>query len=86
MLKRYLETTSSNPEEVDKMSFNTLIRTGSEKGLLLNGLEKWELYRKSRGTTSHAYDKQKAEEVFNVIPDFLREAKYLLKQMKQPIT
>jgi len=37
MLKRYLELSAANPAEINDMSFPDLIRTGSEKGLLLNG-------------------------------------------------
>ncbi len=37
MLKRYLEITEPNAQEIDQMSFPALIRTGSERGLLLNG-------------------------------------------------
>ena len=34
MLKRYLEETAANPQEIDLGSFQNLIRTGNEKGLL----------------------------------------------------
>ena len=36
MLKRYLEATEPTPESIDAMSFQELIRTGAEKGLLLH--------------------------------------------------
>ena len=82
MLKRYLEVTSANPVEVDEMSFQNLIRTGSEKSLLLNDWETWALYRKARSTTSHVYNEIKAQEVFAQIPGFLVEAQFLLKQLQ----
>ena len=34
MLRRYLEETAASPEEVDLSTFQNLIRTGNEKGLL----------------------------------------------------
>ena len=34
MLKRYLEATVANPEEIDLSTFQNLIRLGNEKGLL----------------------------------------------------
>lgn len=34
MLKRYLEESAPNPEEIDFSTFQNLIRTGNEKGLL----------------------------------------------------
>jgi hypothetical protein len=64
MLKRYLEMTASNPSEIDAMSFQNLIRLGSEKGLLRSDWEQWKIYRQARGTTSHTYDEKKAQEVF----------------------
>lgn len=83
MLKRYLEATLPNPEEVDGMSFQTLIRTGSEQGLLMSGWDNWVRYRKARGTTSHTYDEEKAREVFRIVPEFLREARYLLDRLTE---
>ncbi len=38
MLKRYLEETSANPDEFDLGTFQNLIRTGKEKGLLRSAL------------------------------------------------
>ena len=45
MLKRYLAAVSANPQDVDAMSFQALIRTGSEYGLLLSGWDIWLRYR-----------------------------------------
>jgi nucleotidyltransferase substrate binding protein (TIGR01987 family) len=83
MLKRYLEATLPNPEEVDGMSFQTLIRTGSEQGLLLSGWDNWVRYRKACGTTSHTYDEEKAREVFRIVPEFLEEARHLLDSLTE---
>ena len=46
------------------------------------GIE-WKLYRKSRGTTSHAYDEEKALDVLSIVPAFFEEALYLLEQLKK---
>ena len=78
MLKRYLTLSEPNPAEVETMSFSDLIRTGSDKGLLLSDLKQWNRYRQERGITSHTYDHAKAQEIFEKIPAFLKEAKYLL--------
>ncbi|MBI1921802.1 MAG: nucleotidyltransferase substrate binding protein [Geobacter sp.] len=83
MLKCYFEATLPNPEEVDGMSFQTLIRTGSEQGLLLSGWDEWVRYRKARGTTSRTYDEDKAREVYRIIPEFLHEARYLLDKLSE---
>lgn len=83
MLKRFIEQTEPNPATVDEMSFQELIRTGAEKGLLLNSWDKWKNYRKSRGATSHTYDEEKAEEVFQDIPAFLEEAEFLYDEISR---
>lgn len=83
MLKRYLESTEANPAIVDEMNFNDIIRRGYEIGLLKAELEEWKEFRKDRGTTSHAYDEEKAKDVFESIPDFLVEAKSLCAEIEK---
>ena len=83
MLRRFLETTEANPVAVGELSFNELIRLGSERGLLCAELSDWKEFRKDRGTTSHAYDEAKAEDVFETIPGFLDEARFLLAQIEK---
>lgn len=80
-LKRHLEQIAANPNEIDNMSFQELIRDANEKGLLLNNWETWKLYRIYRGTTSHAYDQNKANEIFKEIPNFLMEVQFLYNQL-----
>lgn len=77
MLKRYLEMTSATPDIYDTISFQDLIRTGNEQGLLLGDWSAWKQYRQMRSKTSHTYDEDVALEVTEIIPDFLREARFL---------
>ena len=70
MLKRYLEATEATPSQIDEMSFNEVVRRGYEVGLLSAEIEAWKEFRKSRGSTSHAYDLEKAQAVFVKIPSF----------------
>ena len=42
-------------------------------------------FRRNRGTTSHAYNEVKAQEVFASAPDFLQEARYLLNRLHERI-
>ena len=81
MLKRYLEETAANPEEIDLGTFQNLIRTGNEKGLLRSDWLRWRVYRQARTDSSHTYDINKAEAVYSIAPDFLEEAKYLLNKL-----
>ena len=81
MLKRYLRLASANPAEINKFVFNDVIREACRQGLLKSELSEWMEFRRQRGTTSHTYDEEKAQEVFESIPDFLDEARYLLNRL-----
>jgi len=81
MLKRYLEETAASPEDIDVSTFQNLIRLGNEKGLLRSDWTKWRAYRQARTDSSHTYDVDKAEAVFEISPDFLDEARYLLREL-----
>jgi nucleotidyltransferase substrate binding protein (TIGR01987 family) len=83
MLKRYLELAAIESPEIDLMSFQNLIRTGCEHGLLLSDVAQWKQYRHDRSLTRHTYDQEKAMAVFKNIPEFLKEAKYLLEQLNK---
>lgn len=85
MLKRFLEMTEASPEGIDDSTFQGLIRLASERGLLLSDLPAWMEYRKQRGTTSHAYDSDKALLVFEAIPAFAREARFLRDKLKERV-
>ena len=81
MLKRYIEKISASPGEFDLSSFQNLIRTGNEKGLLRSNWLRWKEYRQARNDSSHTYDRKKAELVYTVASDFLDEAKFLYQQL-----
>lgn len=85
MLKRYLETTEPNAQEVDQMSFPNLIRTGSERALLQNGWDSWKIYREARNIIAHTYDEKKADYIITILPNFLTDAKYLYTQLERLI-
>jgi len=81
MLKRYLEETSTSPEEFDLGTFQNLIRTGNEKHLLRSDWLRWKDYRQARTSSSHTYDEEKASLVYAIAPDFLEEARHLHRQL-----
>ncbi|MHB8177172.1 MAG: nucleotidyltransferase substrate binding protein [Vulcanimicrobiaceae bacterium] len=83
MLKRYLESISPSPEQFDLMTFADLVRSGNEQGVLLGDWSSWKNYREMRAKTSHVYNEENALEVVQVIPAFLKEAGYLLKQLQK---
>lgn len=81
MLKRYLEATAANPDDVDLTTFQNLIRLGNEKDLLRSDWTAWRTYRQARTDSSHTYDAQTAASVYQVAPDFLLEARHLYQQL-----
>ncbi|MXZ38890.1 MAG: nucleotidyltransferase [Holophagales bacterium] len=83
MIKRYLEQASENPALFDEMSFSAIMRDAFQRGLLRSELASWKEYRKLRGTTSHTYDEDKARVVFESVPAFLREARYVRDQLRR---
>lgn len=83
MIKRHLEESSENPGQFDEMSFSTIMREAFQRGLVQSELSVWKEYRRLRGTTSHTYDEDKARAVFENVPNFLREARYLRNQLQQ---
>lgn len=83
MIKRYLENTEANPEELKEMEFQAIIRKAYEKGLIIGEWADWRDYRKDRGSTSHTYNEDIADQVFNNIPDFLQEAQALLAELEK---
>lgn len=82
-MKRYLELTQPNLSEIVHLTFPELIRTACEQGLLRSDVSVWKEYRRVRGITNDIYDENKSLEVFEIIPDFSKEAEYLLKKLQE---
>ncbi len=85
MLRRYLGLASANPAEIDHLIFNDVIREAYRQALLRSELSVWLEFRRNRGTTSHTYNEDKAQEVFESVPDFLQEVQYLLNRLHERI-
>lgn len=81
MLRRTLEEAAANPEEIDRLTFPSLIRTGVEQGLVAGEWADWRTFREMRNITSHTYDEAKAMQVVAAIPAFLAEAEALLARL-----
>lgn len=83
MIVRYMELDSHSPAEIKHATFNNLLREAYGKNLIRSDIVAWQVYRKSRGTTSHTYDADKAQVILENIPDFLDEARYLLSRLQE---
>lgn len=82
MLKRQLELEAASPEEVDHFSFRNLLRSGAEKGLITNP-DAWFKYRLMRNITSHTYNQNKAQEVYQGTLSFIKDAADLLNKLEK---
>lgn len=83
LLRRYLESVAADPDEVRVLTFEGLIRLGDEQKLVMSEVAQWKRYRKARTDTSHTYNEQAALGILPIIPEFVREAEYLLKQLEE---
>lgn len=85
MIKRYLSMYAVLSENIDTMTFNTMIRQANKMGLLASNLEKWDIYRQRRNLTSHTYNEDAANAVVAIIDEFSQDAKFLLNKLKEKI-
>jgi len=83
MLRRYLKETAASPEEVERMPFADLVRTGTVHGLLRGGWPDWRRFREMRARTSHTYDGAVAALVVAAIPAFLEEVEHLHAELRR---
>jgi nucleotidyltransferase substrate binding protein (TIGR01987 family) len=79
-IARWLEANVAGSDP-DHKTFKDVLRMGVESQLIDN-IDDWVEYRDARNDTSHAYDNDKAEDVFNVAKTFLKDARQLLKTLE----
>ena len=84
-IKRYIEMEMPISEHIDQLNYRDLLRIAYEIGLIQH-VEVWFTYREARNQTSHAYDQNKAEMVFQVAIDFLEKSRFLIKQIHQKLS
>jgi len=82
-LKRYLEANAPNPNDIELLTFEGVIRLADQSGLLLSPVARWKDFRQARTDTSHTYNEDKAIKVFARIPDFDKEVRYLLERLRE---
>lgn len=82
MMKRQLKLIAEAPDEIDSADFRDILRLSAKAGLI-EQVEDWLLYRKMRNITSHTYDQNKAQQVYEQMIGFLASAKNLLNQLQQ---
>jgi nucleotidyltransferase substrate binding protein (TIGR01987 family) len=83
MLKRYLKETAASPDEIDRMPFADLVRSGNAQGLLRDDWPAWRRFREMRARTSHTYDAEVTSQVASAIPGFLEEAEHFYAELQR---
>jgi nucleotidyltransferase substrate binding protein (TIGR01987 family) len=83
MLKRYLKETAASPDEIERMPFADLVRSGNAQGLLRSDWPVWRRFREMRARTSHTYDAKVASQVASAIPGFLEEAEHFYAELQR---
>lgn len=79
-LKRCLE--QETQESLDDIGRRDLFRRAFEFGWI-NDPSVWFAYQEARNQTSHAYDRQIAQGVYDTVKPFSVDAKHLLEQLEQ---
>lgn len=80
-IKRWLETNIS-PSAADGVARRELFRLGAENRLIVD-VEQWMRYQAARNLTSHTYEPEIAEKVYNTAHDFARDAARLLAALEE---
>jgi nucleotidyltransferase substrate binding protein (TIGR01987 family) len=83
MLRRYLKEITASPDEVERLPFADLIRTGNSQGLLRGDWPAWRRFREMRVRAAHTYDVKVASEVAAAVPGFLEEAEHLYAELQR---
>ena len=80
-LRQYGISQAANLDEAKNYGFVDVVRLSYKYGLISKDVAEWKIFRTSRGTTVHAYSGDLANRVFEIIPVFLNEAKYVSAQL-----
>ena len=85
MMKRYLRETEASSVELDTSNFHKIIRRAYATSLIRKDISFWKAFRNGRNRTSHIYQEETAQAVFDIVPDFLEEARYLFGSLEEKV-
>lgn len=80
-LRRVLVERAGSADRIIDLSFNDLLRSAADAGLLPDPAA-WRVWRELRNATSHAYDEAKAEQVASDAELFCGDARALLTALE----
>lgn len=84
LLRRVLMERAAVAPQVADLSFNDLLRSGADAGLLPDALT-WRRWRDLRNRTIHAYDEAQAQFIAEATAAFLPEAQSLLNALERAL-
>ena len=85
MIKRYLKETSSNPFEIEKLTFNQMISKAFEASIIKLEFEDWKKFRDCRTKISESYQEKVVDEILKEVPLFLKEIKYFISHLNKKL-
>lgn len=84
LLRKKLQPYFSSNRAVDALTFKEIFRYASIHGLLdIESVERWYEYRDSRNSSAHDYGVGFAEDIVQLIPQFLSDARQMVKVLKK---
>lgn len=82
ILRKVLRPYFATSKAADRLTFKDVFRTGLKHSFIeKDEIERWMEYRDSRNSTAHDYGENFAESVLPMLPQFIIDAKALLKRI-----
>ena len=83
LLKKALKPYFHSSKEADRLFFKDIFRHAANHGLITTAeTERWMEYRDNRNSTAHDYGVGFAEETLNLLPQFIIDAKSVIKAIQ----
>ena len=84
LLRKRLRAWFTSHQEADRLTFKDLFRYSAKHSLInIQQSERWIGYRDNRNNIAHDYGEGFAEEVLKILPDFISDAKDLVKVLRE---
>ena len=83
LLKKSLLVFFASSKQLDALTYKDIFRYAAKHGLsTMQEVERWLLYRDHRNQTAHEYGETYADDILKLIPQFLVDARNLLKAIE----
>ncbi len=83
LMKRFLKFEYGRNEQ--ELTINNIFRLMASYGFI-SSWESWKEYYSQRNNTSHEYNQEKADDLLNIIDNFIKDAKFLYEKLATAIT